>query len=72
MDSHAVDALRTQLGDPLPDCLRRLDDDECSDLASAMADARAKQAVDVEAAIAEALRRLPPGLRGAARIILRG
>jgi hypothetical protein len=72
MDSNATDALSAQLGDPLPDCLHRLDDTERGDLANAMADARAKQAVDVEAAIAEALRRLPPGLRGAARIILRG
>jgi hypothetical protein len=68
----ATEALREQLGDPLPGCLRQLDDAERGDLASAMSDARAKQAVDVEAAIAEALRRLPPGLRGAARIILRG
>jgi hypothetical protein len=68
----ATEALREQLGDPLPGCLRQLEDAERSDLASAMAEARAKQAVDVEAAIAEALRRLPPGLRGAARIILRG
>jgi hypothetical protein len=68
----ATDALREQLGDPLPNCLSQLSDLERSDLALAMSEARAKQAVDVEAAIAEALRRLPPGLRGAARIILRG
>jgi hypothetical protein len=68
----ATDALREQLGDPLPNGLSQLSDLERSDLALAMSEARAKQAVDVEAAIAEALRRLPPGLRGAARIILRG
>jgi hypothetical protein len=68
----ATEALREQLGDPLPGGLRLLDDAERGDLARAMSEARAKQAVDVEAAIAEALRRLPPGLRGAARIILRG
>ncbi|HWH11967.1 MAG TPA: hypothetical protein VG165_12625 [Solirubrobacteraceae bacterium] len=68
----ASDALRDQLGAPLPDCLGKLDDRELADLAGAMAEARAQQAIDVEAAIAEALRRLPPVLRGAARVILRG
>jgi hypothetical protein len=68
----ATDELRAQLGDPLPKCLESLDESQQSDLASAVSDARAKQAVDVEAAIAEALRRLPIGLRGAARVILRG
>jgi hypothetical protein len=67
-----IDALREQLGDPLPACLGRLEAGERGDLAGAMSDARAQQAVDVEAAIADALRRLPPGLRMAARIILRG
>lgn len=68
----ATDALRDQLGDPLPDCLGKLEDRDIADLAGAMAEARAQQAIDVEAAIAEALRRLPPVLRGAARVILRG
>jgi hypothetical protein len=67
-----IDALHEQFGDPLPVCLGQLDAGEQGDLARAMVDARERQAVDVEAAIAEALRRLPPGLRTAARIILRG
>jgi len=68
----ATEALRTQLGDPLPDCLGRLADDERGDLASAVAEARDQQALAMDLAIADALRRLPPGLRGAVRIILRG
>jgi hypothetical protein len=68
----ASDALHEQFGDPLPVCLGRLGVVEQRDLAAAMVAARAQQAVDVEAAIADALRRLPPGLRTAARIILRG
>jgi hypothetical protein len=67
-----IDALHEQFGDPLPACLGRLGAAEQRDLAAAMVAARAQQAVDVEAAIADALRRLPPGLRTAARIILRG
>jgi hypothetical protein len=68
----ATEQLRAQLGDPLPQCLEALAADERSDLASAMSEARVHQAVATDAAIAEALRRLPPGLRGAVRIILRG
>ncbi|HEX3872567.1 MAG TPA: hypothetical protein VHW26_00370 [Solirubrobacteraceae bacterium] len=64
--------LHVQLGDPLPSGLAALDDSERADLARAVADARTQQAVDTEAAIADALRRLPPGLRAAARVILRG
>jgi len=68
----ATEKLREQLGEPLPGCRGTLADDERGDLASAMSEARAQQALATEAAIAEALRRLPPGLRGAVRIILRG
>ncbi|HEY5195793.1 MAG TPA: hypothetical protein VIJ51_02065 [Solirubrobacteraceae bacterium] len=68
----ATDALRDQLGDPLPDCLRKLDDHECGDLAGAVSEARVRQARDMDVAIEDALRRLPPGLRGAVRVILRG
>jgi hypothetical protein len=72
MSSDATEALREQLGDPLPPGLGALDETERIDLANAMSEARAQQAIDVEVAIAEALRRLPPVLRGAARIILKG
>jgi hypothetical protein len=72
MDARVTDALRAQLGDPLPDCLTKLDDREGSDLANAMAEARERQAVDVDAAVDGALKRLPPGLRGAVRIVLLG
>jgi hypothetical protein len=67
-----IEALREQFGDPVPVCLGSLGVEEQRDLVGAMVDARAQQAVDVEAAIADALRRLPPGLRMAARIVLRG
>jgi len=68
----ATDELRAQLGDPLPDCLGGLAEDERGDLASAVSEARVQQALAMDLAIADALRRLPPGLRGAVRIILRG
>ena len=68
----ATGALRAQLGDPLPDCLGSLADDERGDLAGAVSEARVHQAAAMDVAIADALRRLPPGLRGAVRIILRG
>jgi len=69
---NSTESLRTQLGDPLPECLGGLADDERGDLASAVSEARVSQAVAMDLAIADALRRLPPGLRGAVRIILRG
>jgi demethoxyubiquinone hydroxylase (CLK1/Coq7/Cat5 family) len=68
----ATEALRTQLGDPLPNCLNELDDNERDDLASAVSEARVQQARDMDVAIEDALRRLPPVLRGAVRVILRG
>jgi len=68
----ATEGLRAQLGDPVPECLGRLDDRERGDLASAVSEARVQQALAMDVAIADALRRLPPGLRGAVRIILRG
>ena len=72
MDATVADDLHAQLGDPLPDCLGQLDEHERSDLASAVSEARVQQARDMDGAIADALKRLPPGLRGAVRVILRG
>ncbi len=68
----ATEGLRAQLGEPLPACLGALADDERADLASAVSEARVDQALAMDVAIADALRSLPPGLRGAVRIILRG
>ncbi len=72
MDASAPESLGTQLGDRLAVCLGDLDDHERRDLAAAIADARARQAIEVDAAVDGALKRLPRGLRGAVRVILLG
>jgi hypothetical protein len=66
------DALREQFGDPVPVCLATLEDSEPRDPASAVSEARVAQAAAMDVAIENALKRLPPVLRGAVRIILRG
>ena len=64
--------VRDQFGDPLPEGLRALSDDELEDLAAALAEADREQSRAVDAAIDKALSHLPWGMRGVVRKILIG
>ncbi|MGI8945432.1 MAG: hypothetical protein ACR2GL_04235 [Thermoleophilaceae bacterium] len=72
MDERTRAALRTELGGPPPPFLDALSDADLADLALALADARARQAQALEAAIDGTMRYLPPLLRGAVRRVLLG
>jgi len=62
-------AVRAQYGDPLPEGLDALSEDELADLASALAEAREEQSVAVDAAIDQALSHLPWLVRRPVRMI---
>jgi hypothetical protein len=63
-------ALRRQLGDGLPDGLKRLDDEHLRDLAQAIADTRRRQGAALAAAGDRALGLIPRLLRGPIRRIV--
>jgi hypothetical protein len=65
-----LDGVRAQFGDPLPDGLDALSDDELADLASALTEAHREQSRAVDAAIDRALGHLPWLLRKPVRLIL--
>jgi hypothetical protein len=64
--------LRTRLGDPLPDALQGLSDEELADLAAAVADAQRSQARALDKAIDHTLRYLPWPLSGIVKKVLIG
>lgn len=63
MSDAAFTALSAQLRAPVPDGLRELSDDELADLASAVADARHRQAAALAEAGERALSHIPRLLR---------
>jgi hypothetical protein len=63
-------ALEAQLGGPPPDGLMQLSDDQLRDLAQAIADARRRQAAEIEAAGEQALKHIPRLLRVPIRRVL--
>jgi hypothetical protein len=65
------DALSAQLGEGVPDGLRRLDDAQLHDLAAAVADARRRHGAAIAAAVEGALGHIPRLLRGPVRRIVR-
>ena len=66
MDS-GYPALRRALGGSAPDGLRELDDDDLTDLATAVTDARRRQSRALAEAGERALRHVPRLLRGPIR-----
>jgi hypothetical protein len=72
MAADRLRAVRAQFGEPLPDELDALSDDELADLAAALDEARQEQSVAVDAAIDQALGHLPWLLRRPVRLILIG
>jgi hypothetical protein len=60
-------AVEAQIGSEPPAGLARLSDDELNDLASAIRDARRRQAAEIEAAAERALGYVPRLLRGPIR-----
>ena len=64
--------VRAQYGEPLPDGLLALSDDELRDLAVALVDARREQARALDDAIDHTLRYLPWPLAGIVRRVLIG
>jgi hypothetical protein len=67
----AFTALSEQLRGSAPDALRALSDDELSDLAAAVADARHRQAAALAEAGDRALHHIPRLLRGPVKRIVR-
>jgi hypothetical protein len=65
-------AVREQLGDPLPDALEQLSDEELADLATALADAEREQSRALDGAIDHTLRYLPWPLSGVVKRVLLG
>jgi len=72
MNESTRKTLRAELGAAPPYFLDDLHDAELVDLASALAEARARQSEAVEDAIDKAMRWLPWGLRGTVRKVLLG
>ncbi len=72
MDESIRSALTAELGPSLPGSIEQLDDAELADLATALAEARVRQAEAVEAAIDKAMRFIPWGLRGTVKKVLTG
>jgi hypothetical protein len=72
MRDDRLQAVRQQFGEPLPDGLDALTDDELADLAAALAEAREEQSRAIDAAIDAALGHLPRLLRGPVRLVLIG
>lgn len=68
----AIRALRQQLGDAPPPGVRALPDEHLRDLATAIQDARRRQAVALGEAGERALGRIPRLLRGPVRKVTRG
>ena len=65
-------ALRAELGHPLPEGLDALDDAELRELAAQLREARERQSAAVDDAIDAALMHLPAIIRDPARAILLG
>ncbi|MEA2190230.1 MAG: hypothetical protein QOI73_351 [Solirubrobacteraceae bacterium] len=65
-------AVREAFGEPLPDGIDTLTAAELDDLAAALAEAHAEQAVALDAAIDRTLRHLPWPLSGLVRRVLIG
>ncbi len=65
-------AVRRQLGDPLPEALATLSDDELADLSVAIADAHRQQARALDDAIDHTLRYLPWPVSGLVKRVLLG
>jgi hypothetical protein len=65
-------AVRRELGDPLPEALEQLSDDELADLATAIVDAQRGQARALDDAIDHTLRYLPWPLSGLVKRVLVG
>jgi ribosomal 50S subunit-associated protein YjgA (DUF615 family) len=63
-------ALEAQLGSEPPAGLARLSEDELNDLATAIRDARRRQAAEIEAAAERALGYVPRLLRGPIRKVV--
>lgn len=70
MSDDAFTALSGQLRAPVPDGLRNLSDAELADLASAVADARHRQAAALAQAGERALSHIPRLLRGPVKRIV--
>jgi hypothetical protein len=62
-----IQALEAQLQGSVPPALRRLDDGDLRDLATAIRDARHRQSAELAAAGDQALRHIPRLLRGPVR-----
>ena len=67
-----LEPVREQIGDPLPDGLHELTDDELADLATALADAHREQSAALDDAIDHTLRYLPWPISGLVRRVLVG
>jgi hypothetical protein len=72
MADDRLQPLRDQLGEPLPDGLHALSDEELADLAAALAEADRAQSVALDAAIDHTLRFLPWPLSSIVRKVLIG
>lgn len=70
MPDDAFSALRAQLGGSAPEALRQLRDEDLRDLASAIAEARSRQARALAEAGDRALGHVPRLLRGPVRRIV--
>jgi hypothetical protein len=72
MRDDRLQPLRDQLGEPLPEGLHALTDDELADLAATLAEADHEQSVALDAAIDHTLRFLPWPLSRLVRKVLVG
>ncbi len=72
MTASAMRSLEAELGDRVPDGLERLTDEELSDLADCLHDAKLRQSQSLDDAIEEALEIVPRLLRGSMRKVLFG
>ncbi len=72
MTASAMRSLEAELGDRVPDGLERLTDEELSDLADRLHDAKLRQSQSLDDAIEEALEIVPRLLRGSMRKVLFG
>lgn len=72
MSAQAIGALEAELGARAPDGVRALPAAELRSLTGVLHDATRRQSEALESAIVEALKILPPMLRGPVRVILFG
>jgi hypothetical protein len=72
MTPSAMRALELELGDRVPDGLKTLTDEELTDIADRLRDAKLRQSEALDAAIGEAVEIVPRLLRGPMRKILFG